>query len=158
MMSPEKIIQRNKWLLKFFKTIFPDKIILANTLDNPAVIYNYITCLSCYVQNIELKFMNKSRNGEMIYSIILSETVSSYDVEKILNWLKNCEHRKVFKVKLNGTYPLLYLSGYNFIDRDKKEGRYPVFSHHNPKIYMTKENAEKVIEPLRKEDYDVVLC
>lgn len=158
MMSPEKIIQRNAWLLKFFKTIFPDKIIIANTVDNPAVIYNYTTCLSCYVQNHELRFMDKSRDGAMVYSIFLSEKVTDYDTEKILDWYTNCEHRKIFKVQLSGTKPALYLSGYNFLDRDKKLGRYPVFSRHNPKIYMSKDNAEKVIPQLREENYDVILC
>ena len=158
MIAAEKIIQRNKWLFKFFKTIFPDKIVLINSLDNPAVIYNNITCLSCYVQNYELKFMSKPREGEVVYSLILSELVSKYDSEKIFDWFQNCEHRKTFRVKLSGTNPLLYLSGYNFLDRDNQTGKYPVFSRHNSKIYMTSDNAQKVVAQLREENYDVVLC
>lgn len=158
MITPQKIEQRNKWLSKFFKTIFPDKIMVANTLDNPAIIYNYTTCLSCFVQNFELKFMDRPRDGNKVYSIFLSETIRDYDVEKILEWFNGCEHRKIFRIKLNSIIPPFYLSGYNFTDRDNKEGKYPVFSRHNPKIYMSRDNAEKVIEPLREENYDVIVC
>lgn len=158
MLAPEKILQRNKWVLRFFRTILPDKIILANTLDNPAIIYDYRTCLSCFVQNFELKFMDKPRDGKKVYSILLSEAIRDYDVEKILEWVNNCEHRHVFKVKLNGATPPVYLSGYNFLDRETQAGKYPVFSRHNPKIYMSKDNAEKVIDSLRADSYDVIIC
>lgn len=157
MITPERIAQRNKWLLKFFKTIFPDKIIIANTHDNPAIIYDYNTCLSCFVQNFELRFMDKPRDGKKVYSVLLSET-SEYDIEKILSWFSNSEHRKIFRVRLNGTNPSVYLSGYNFLDRDTQHGRYPVFSRHNPKIYMNKDNAMKVIEPLAEDGYSLALC
>lgn len=157
-MTAEKITQRNEWLSKFFKTIFPDKILIVNSIDNPAVIYNHSICLSCYVQNIELRLMDKPRGGNIICSITLSETMPEYDIETILHWFKDCEHRSIFKLALQGTTPLLYLSGYNFTDRINSKGKFPVFSRHNPKVYMTKDNAQKVLDSLKGEGYDVVPC
>lgn len=157
MLSPQKIVQRNEWLLQFFTTIFPGKIIIANTLDNPAVIYNEVTCLSCFVQNFELKFMDKPRDGKKIYSFFLQEKIADYDVEKIMEWFNSGEHRNIFRIKLNDIRPALYMTGYNYKNRIKKEGKYPVFARHYPKIYMSRDNAGKICQEFEP-DYDLVIC
>lgn len=157
MMTLHKIEQRNEWLLNFFTTLFPGKIIIANTLDNPAVIYNEVTCLSCFVQNFELKFMDKSRDGKKVYSLFLQEKITDYDTERIMDWFSNSEHRRIFRIKLAVDMPVLYLSGYNYRNKKKGEGKYPVFSRHNPKIYMTRQNAQLICDEFKPDKYDLII-
>lgn len=158
MLTPDEIKLRNKWLLKFFRTLFPDKITLINSDENPAVIYNHLICLSCYIKDMELRFMDKPRGGELIYSFQLTESLLQYDIEKVQHWFKNCDHRTVHRLKLNDTFPVLYLSGYNFINYEQKTGKYPVFSHHKPKVYLSMEGAGKVIALLKQNNYKLSIC
>lgn len=156
--SPETIQRRNNLLYSFFNTIFPNKIVLIDYDPNePSVIYNDEKCLSCYVHNFELRFTDVPDKGKVVYTISLDD-IRNYNVQNILEWLKYCEHRKMWKVKFDNMIPELYLSGYNFIDRVKKEGKYPVFSRHHPKVYFQQSKAQEVVDSLRKEGYFVISC
>ncbi len=58
-----------------------------------------------------------------------------------------------YKVVLVGS-PELFLSGYNFLNKEELLGRYPVFSAHDPKIYFKTEKANEVCLELENEGYD----
>lgn len=155
---PQTIDRRNWTLYQFFNKIFPNKISLITTNPNsPAIIYNDEKCLSCYVHNFELRFTDVPDKGKTIYSINLDD-IDNYDVQKILSWFKECEHRKMYKISIVGVSPALYLSGYNFMDKTNKEGKYPVFSRHHPKLYFHEHKALEIVEYLKKEGYIVISC
>lgn len=141
--SLEKVIdRRNKRLKEFFiKAGLSIKII--GDLNTPAIIYNENWCLSCYVHNFNLIFTNKPDKGNEIkrFKLIQDPQVNS---KEVIDIILASEHRKVFRIKLTGQE--LYLSGYNFIDKSKKETRYPVFSKFGSKIYFDKQHAENIIK------------
>jgi len=153
----ETIARRNNLLQKFFNRIFPNNIIIIGNPNTPAIVYDNSLCLSCYVHNFELRFTDAPDKGKVIYMVKLQPD-QKYDVEQVLNWFKECSHRAMYKVTVNNTTPKLYLSGYNFLDRDNKNGKYPVFSLHHPKVYFTKEKATEVSDSLLLEGYSVTVC
>lgn len=154
---PDNIEKRNKELFKFFNKIFPNKItLLILNQSTPNVIYEDEKCLSCYVFNFELRLTDSPQKEKIICSINLLE--EKYDIDKILFWLEKCQHMKMHKVKLDTAFPPLYLSGYNFTDRENKKNKYPVFSHYNPKLYFQKKKAEEIANQLMEEGYNVRCC
>lgn len=152
------IQRRNRLLENFFNKIFPEKITVLTLNPNaPAVIHDSEICLSCYVHNFELRFTDKPDKGNLVYSIELMPE-PKYDVERILDWYSNSEHKKMYKVKLKDSNPPLYLSGYNFRDKVNKRGQHPVFARYNPRIYFHPSKAEEIVRTLYKEGYIVVSC
>jgi hypothetical protein len=92
--------------------------------------------------------------GNLIYTVKLTEK-PNFDKNKVLSCISDYEKRVLTKIQLKNTKPILYLSGYNFLDKENKEGKYPVFSSYVPKIYFSDEKAKDVIEELSKDGYDL---
>lgn len=152
------IDRRNDALLKFFNKIFPNKIKLITLNPNiPSVIYNDEKCLSCYVHNFELRFTDAPDKGQMIYSIELKNSNTEYDLQKILNWFNNHEHKPMYRIMAEGTKPALFLSGFNYLDRENSKGKYPVFSHCNSRVYFTKEKALQIAQSFLDEGYNLLV-
>ena len=154
-MTPEDKEKRNRLLEVFFEKIFPQKIkVLTLDPDHPSVIYSDEKCLSCYMHNFELRFTDAPDKGTVIYTIKLeSNNKTKFELDKILDWFTNYQHKHMYRIMASGTTPPLYLSGFNYLNREYKEGRYPVFSVHNPRVYFTKEKAEEIASPFLKQGY-----
>jgi len=159
------VTKRNKLLYLFFKEIiFPDKdVVLLGDENNPAVIIDNQTLISCYVKNFFINFMDKNRNANLVFSVKLNDVLrkTDYPVGKILDWYKEYEHRKIYRLYLetknDNTEPPLLLVGWNYKNKEKKQFRYPVFGEYNPKIYITKEKAIEVEKELKDGGYNVII-
>lgn len=153
----EVILRRNNLLQKFFNKIFPNNIIIIGNPNAPAIVYDNSLCLSCYVHNFELRFTDAPDKGKVIYTVKLQPD-QKYDTQEVLKWFKECSHRPMYKIAVNNTKPKLFLSGYNFLDRNNKDGKYPVFSLHHPKVYFTKEKALEIAQSLQVDGYNIEVC
>lgn len=156
-MDNNDIIRRNNLLYNFFNKIFPKKIAVIGNPNYPAVVYDNAICLSCYVHNFDLRFVDKPEKGKVLFTVKLKDEFM-YDYNQILDWFKNIPHHTMSKICLCNSAPKLYLSGYNFVDRELKEEKYPVFSHHHPKLYHTSAKAIEIINTLKLEGYSVEVC
>lgn len=156
-MENSDIIRRNELLYKFFNKIFPNKITVIGNSNYPAVVYDNDICLSCYPHNFDLRFTDKPEKGKVLFSVKLKEE-TIYDGNQLLDWFKNIPHHKMYKIFLCNSEPRLFLSGYNFIDRIVKEGKYPVFSIYHPKLYHTSLKAVDIVNTLKSEGYYVEVC
>lgn len=152
----EKVIaKRNKRLERFFNLLFEGTDIEFRIIGDkncPAVIVNEEYCLSCYVHNFDLHFTNMPQNGEIVYSVKLQHN-QQMDKEKLYQILEETEHRKVYKIEYGESG--LFLAGYNFLDKENCEGRYPVFSRNHPKIYFDKTYAESIVADYEQQDYNL---
>jgi hypothetical protein len=152
MTSDEAIQRRNKRLLNFFiDSGIPVRLIGDDNC--PAVVYKEKYVLSCYVKNFDLIFTDKPKEGSEVTRVKLQQGVS-FPKEDLVKLLDNCEHRKVYRVKVKGTS--LFLSGYNFLDKQNSEGRYPVFSKFGSKIYFSQEYAEQICADYAEYDLEIV--
>ena len=115
--------------------------------NHPMIIMDDKYCLSAYVKNFELFFVNKPHQGEIIYSIKLTHSLD-FNIDKVLSCLNNSEHRKLYKILYDGTD--LYVSGHNSQDKLDNSTMYPVFSRFNMKLYFSKENAQKILEKYKE--------
>lgn len=137
--------KRNNRLINFFKEKnFPVKLV--GNENSPAIIFANDVCLSCYVHNFNLIFMDKPFKGTELFRVKLTHIVTKdFDIQ-FIDWIENAEHRAVYviyfwldKFKEN----LLHLTGFNKNDKNKS---YPVFAEFNPKIYFTLEAAKNVVK------------
>lgn len=146
-MTTEKdIIRRNKRLASFFKFLGYD-VQIYGSINNPAVILNGKTVLSCYVRNFYVIFTDAPRDGLEIFRHKLTHDFAPSDTfsDDFTNWMKNIEHRPCYSIQVKNTN--LRLSGYNFLDlTNREETKYPVFSQHDFKFYFDKEYAEGIIK------------
>lgn len=154
----EVITRRNERLKDLFNLMGISVRIIGND-NHPAIVYNEKNVLNCYVHNFELRFTDNPYQGNVIYTIKLTEK-PIFDKNKVMSCINDYEMRSVTKVYLivnDSQNPRLYLSGYNFLDKKEKLGRYPVFSAYNPKVYFTQENAATVVTELEADGYKVGL-
>lgn len=154
-MQVQDIEKRNRRLKKFFESKNIDVKIIGD-INKPAVIANNETCLSCYVHNFTLIFTDKPFKGEKLFSVKLTDKISTDLDNYFYEWYENAEHRKMYKIiaRLN-TDGLgnLYLTGFN-----KIEGRLvPVFCEHNPRLYFTEEKAEEISERYSTENIKLLV-
>jgi hypothetical protein len=150
----ETITKRNKLLVNFFKLIgLPVRVIGDETY--PDMVYNEEVTLNAFVNNFELNFTDAPKSKNVIYTVKLNEN-PRFDKNKILSCISDYPSRAIYKVAIKTT-PTLYLSGYNFLNKEEKQGRYPVFSSYNPKIYFTEEKAKEIINELIQDGYGAVL-
>ncbi|UKJ08805.1 hypothetical protein [Solitalea lacus] len=140
MITENDIQRRNKRVVDFF-TRSGFSIKLLGDPNCPAIIYNDLFCLSCYVKNFDLIFTDKPKAGSEIFRIKL-ESESRMERPELMDVLDRAEHRRVFKVKISNAE--LFLSGYNFLDKGRPETRYPVFAKHGAKIYFDEEYAKQI--------------
>ena len=153
----EKVLKRREERIKrmFFNNGFEVRLI--GDPQKPAIIIDDTYILSGYVHNFNFHFTSKPFGGEIIKTIKLHAN-PEVAFEEIKSLLVNYEHRHAWKIALYTQDQLLYLVGYNYLNRDQKEGRYPVFARHNPKIYFTQEKAEEVSAILNEENYETFVC
>lgn len=151
--ADEVMKKRNKRIIDFFKLVGLSVNILGNE-NTPAIVYNDSCILNAYVHNFELRFTDHHNQGNVIYTIKLTEK-PSFDKNRVMNCINDYEKRPVFKVAVKGSNPRLYLSGYNFLNKDEKLGRYPVFASYNPKVFFTKEKTDDICEELNIDGYSL---
>lgn len=146
--------KRNELLYNFFNKNFPNKIFLLDYKPHlPDVIYDHDKALACHVHDYELRLTDNFHKGNVVMTIDLSNP--QYDTKKFLDWFQKSKHHTMWKVRLMGTEPILYLSGYNFTDSARRQGQFPVFSHHKNKVYYTQNKAEEVLRPIKEQGYNV---
>lgn len=104
-----------------------------------------------YVKNFHLIFNDKPF-GEEVHRVKLSYK-THIDAEWFDTWLVDAIHSKVFTIgmKVSDGCPPLYVSGFNYTDKESKLGQYPVFSHHDARIYFSKDLAIQIA--LKHDDY-----
>lgn len=154
----EIIIRRNKRLESFFKGLGLNVKVVQSVknANNPPMILDDEFILNAYVHNFELRFTDSPIKGNVVYSVKLTEK-PLFDKNKVLSAINDYEKRPVYKVYLK-TEPVLYLAGYNFLNKEVGLGRYPVFSSYQPKVYFNKEKADEICEELRNTGYSAVVC
>jgi hypothetical protein len=146
----EIVRRRNKRLLAAFSEL-EDQIRIIGDPQTPAIIFNNELVLSVYVQNFDLHFTDAPVRGKKLRKEKLVDGFRLLRSE-IIDYIKSTEHRKVYKIQFFGSE--LFLAGWNFKDRERQKGKYPVFARHNPKLYFTKEKAIEIVADLLKIHYD----
>jgi hypothetical protein len=149
----EMVTRRNKRLKGLFSR-FGINVRLVGDDNKPAVIKDEAIVLSCYVKNFDLHFTKEPFSDEILKTVKLKQEPEITKFE-LLEVLELCQHRPVFKVKLESSD--LYLVGYNYLNSEDAVGRYPVFAKHKPKVYFDYEYAQSVAENLRTDGYSVVI-
>lgn len=140
MITEFDIQRRNKRVVDFF-TRSGFQVKLLGDPNCPAIIYNDLFCLSCYVKNFDLIFTNRPKAGDEIFRVKL-EAESKMERTELMDVLDQAEHRRVYKVKISAAD--LFLSGYNFLDKTRPETRYPVFAKYGAKLYFDEEYATQI--------------
>lgn len=149
---PDFVGKRNKRLEQFFKAIGYDvyDIRIVGNENAPAVLYRDTYILPCYVHNFELKWTDKQFNGTVLKTYKLTAEVP--DVRKEVDELISTgELKQVYKV--GTTNSNLFLIGWNYLDKDNKKHKFPVFGRYAPKIYYTTEKANEVLKELQDQGY-----
>ncbi len=123
--------------------------------QSPAIILNDKICLSCYVKNFDLILNNKPFDAEVMKIIKLTDVIHNDDKESLQNWVsdKQVQHRTIYRIEYGSTG--LFLSGYNFLDKEDKATMYPVFAKQNPKVYFDAEYAQSICDKYEKFNYDL---
>ncbi len=154
------ILDRNAFLKKYFERFFPNNNIrIVGDINKPNVVIDFEYSLACYCKNFDLMFLDKVDQGNVLFTVKLNNSYI-YDISKINNWLQNSQHKKLFKVALKissdqSEQPTLFVSGWNYLDKENKTGKYPVFSEYEPKVYFTQEKAKEIARELTENNYQV---
>lgn len=152
----EEIIKRRNLRIKNFFKICEMSIRLIGDKNSPAMIINDKYVINAYIHNFELRFTDNPVQGNIIYTVKLTEK-PNFDKNKVMSCINDHEKRQLYKIRLNNSKPTLYLSGYNFLNKEESEGRYPVFSSYIPKVYFSEERAKEICTDLSKDGYDLVV-
>ena len=149
----EVVERRNKRLINFFSLCgYPVRLIADE--NSPAIVIEDKHVLNAYVHNFELRFTDSYNQGNIIYTIKLSEN-PNFDKNKVVSCIEDYPKRELSKILLSGSSPKLFLSGYNFLNKEEKLGKYPVFAAYIPKVYFTEEKAKEITDELTSLGYDV---
>lgn len=162
-----EVVERRNQKLKILFSKIGDNFRVIGNPNNPTVIMDEDTILSVWAHNFFINFMDAPFKGKLLFSIKLTNHNTYYeeDYQKIISWLSNpSHHRPAYKIGMfcgnfekNSGVPILYLTGYNYLNQEEKSGRYPVFANKCPKIYFTEEKAKEIMTELKKEGFDVFL-
>lgn len=145
MLSHKEISERNRLLRKFFTDRDCPVDVVDMNVNAPYIVWNGTHVLSAYVKNFKLFFTTAPRDGRLLETIHLgSPEADKFDRRAIEKLILEGTHRKVCRVRLIDTD--LFLVGYNFKDKDSKQGRYPVFARHGVKYYFSQEAAQEVVD------------
>lgn len=140
------IRERNEFLSALFKAmgIF-DRIKMVGDIEKPAFIWDGEKNLSMHIKNYHLIFKDKPFGNE-VHRVKLSYK-THLDTDWFNEWVSNSIHGDTFKIaiKVTNGCPPLFLSGFNYVDKENKLGKYPVFSHQDPRVFFSKENAINTI-------------
>ncbi len=137
--------RRNDLLLHFFSKVDMDICWIADP-QKPAVIVNKSYCLSAFVSNFNLHFTDAPFNGNVVktYKLKKGEQISHND---FMYYFRTYDHRPVYKLRFGET--MLFLAGYNHVDRSNREGRYPVFSAIDYRLYFNRQSLEDIVEEFK---------
>jgi hypothetical protein len=144
--------RRNELIIKFFKLI-DIPVRLVGNINRPAIIYNEEVVLNAYVHNFELRFTDSPFESKVIYTVKLD--YPKFDKNMVLKCLSDYKARAIYKVYLKDTQPKLYLSGYNYLNKKEKLGRYPVFAAYNSIIHFTEDGVKESVKNLISDGYNV---
>ncbi|MFC2087470.1 hypothetical protein ACFLSA_04855 [Bacteroidota bacterium] len=148
----ERVVgRRNKRILRLFsKNGFNVRLI--GDPEKPAIILDNEIILSGYAHNFNFHFTNKPFEGQIVKTVKLHKDplITKDEIEELLTAY---EHRHAYKVIIKDSD--LYLVGYNYLNREKGEGRYPVFARYNPKIYFQEDKAWEIANMLNEETYNL---
>jgi hypothetical protein len=72
--------------------------------------------------------------------------------EEVVEWLQAYPQMPLYRIQHAGSK--LYLCGFNFVDREQKLGRYPVFAREDYHIYKQREAAEDILNMLKEDGYE----
>lgn len=145
------ILRRTKLLEKLFLDCdMPIRII--GDVEKPAFVYDEVAFLSIHVQNFELHFRLDPDDGKDLAVVKLRQR-HGMDHKKFMDLLRHASHRAVIKVRLDDC-PLC-VSGYNFLDRDNSQGRYPVFARYGHKVYFNALYVKDLVAELNADGYRV---
>lgn len=144
----DMIKRRNKALEEFWISRNINIRLIGNE-HNPAMILDDEVCLSAYVHNFELILTSKNKDGNEIARFRLNNS-DPVTRDQLTGYLTKAEHRKVYKIR----HYDLFLVGYNFLDLETKQNKYPVFALYRPKIYFSKEKVELIVDELYLKGYN----
>ncbi|MFC2136685.1 hypothetical protein ACFLTE_00775 [Bacteroidota bacterium] len=151
--SLEEMVERRNKRLVYLFTSNGFNVRIVGDPQKPAVIQEEQTLLSCYVKNFNLHFTKEPFSDEIVKTVKLKHEpeITKYELQEVLDI---CTHRPVYKLKLLESDEL-YLVGYNYLNSEDSVGRYPVFAKHKPKVYFNREYAERVLENLTGDGYNM---
>jgi hypothetical protein len=151
--------RRNEWLEAVVIKFIPGGYVTGDP-DKPVVILRDAPgkktfALSCYVSNFDLHLLD-APEGDHLLTIRLKKNldIDHSTVRAIQRWLVKAQHRQVYVIGKCDV--LLWITGWNFMDRLNKIGRYPVFARNKPLIFWEKETADQVAAELK--DYKLAVC
>ncbi len=149
----EEMVERRNKRLVFLFTSNGFNVRIVGDPQKPAVIQDEQVLLSCYVKNFNLHFTKEPFSDEIVKTVKLKHEaeITKYELQEVLDI---CKHRPVYKLKLASAEEL-FLVGYNYLNSEDSVGRYPVFAKHKPKVYFNREYAERVLENLTGEGYNM---
>jgi len=150
----QEIVERRNILLEQAFSELKDQVRIIGNPQSPAILFNDSIIISSYVKNFNLYFTDKPYEGKVVGEYKLRKDFI-LPKEKIKLFLKASEHRKIYRIVFNNSS--LFLTGWNYRNSKIKEGLYPVFARHNPKVYFTKKKAEEILQKLEDLHYTVNL-
>jgi hypothetical protein len=150
--TPDFVEKRNKRLERFFRENGYDHhdIRIIGEENNPAVLYQDTYILPCYVHNFEFRWTDKQYDGQVIKTYKLTAEVPEVRAE-LDELIRNGDMKKVHKI--SATNSNLFLIGWNYLDKENKSIKFPVFGRYSPKVYHTVQKAEEIVEALQMQGY-----
>ena len=73
--------------------------------------------------------------------------------EELVEWMQQYPQMPLYRIQHADSK--LFLCGFNFVDREQKLGRYPVFAREDYHIYKQREAAEDILTMLKEDGYEV---
>jgi hypothetical protein len=153
-MDKTVIEKRNKRLLEFFQNKNIEVKIIGD-INKPAVIYEKMhACLSCYVHNFELIFLDKPDGGNELFRVKLTELIDQQCNKKVVDWFYGSTHKELYILKIQTNLFNLFLTGFHKTINDEY---IPVFCGVNPKYYFTREKAEEAAKKHSTENVKLIV-
>lgn len=148
--TTESYAVRNKRLLSIFTSNGYNARIIGG--EFPKVVIDDEVIISCYVQGFDLHFKDAPFSDKIIKTIKLKRdvTMDGYELEEILNI---SEHQPAYKIK--HIISDLHLVGFDFLNKEERIGRFPVFAKEKPLVYANHIKAQTEIERLTEDGYKV---
>ena len=157
--------KRNAMLALFFHRYGYEVRIIGDP-HKPMVVWNNEYVLSLHIDNFKIKFCKEPFSKEHVLEIKLNNTLIEGKIANlkikpypIHEAIMKSKHQKVWKIEMIGygeviMIPIgLYLTGWNYTNQETKQGRYPVWSINDPKVYLNKDNAIEVMEEFKEQGY-----
>ena len=108
--------------------------------------------LSIYASNFLLRFKKKFDDDDHFAEVNLDD--ANFSADYVRGLVEQGEKRPIWKI---GYKEDLFLVGYNYKNQDKAEGRYPVFARFTPKMMYEMTYAQKIVDELRMDGYEVYM-